>query len=335
MLSLPRKIEGKTIIISPLNWGLGHASRIVPLIEWLHKRNTLIIAGEQPSLSFLQSRFPQIKHVETGKTNFHFSPDFFSIKNLIKFYGHLRQTIETDKILADKLAGEHAADIIISDNRYGFRSHKTLNILITHQLTLKTPWGKLFDPLTRLMVFSLVKPFDEIWIPDSPQLHLSGRLGKNYLGPKAKYIGLLSRFCKTSPLKQTAYKYDFCVIISGPEPSRSIVEKQIINFLERKNARSIILAGNTTSSISFDTHNIEYRSMADDATLLQVIQNSETIITTAGYSTIMDMYCLHKKVVLIPTPHQTEQEYLAHYLSRKYPERYSYFSISELTTKIW
>ena len=331
MLSLPRKIIGKTIIISPLNWGLGHASRIVPIIDLLKNNNKVIIAGEHPSLEFLQNRFPYLEFYEIGKTSFSFSPNFFQPTNLIRFYKYIKKTIEEEKIQAENLSNRLNADIIISDNRYGFYDKNKTSIIITHQLTLKTPFGTIFDIATRSVIKNFLKHFDEIWIPDNLQIKLAGNLSKNYIGKKAKYIGILSRFCLKSSIKETTEKkYKFCIILSGPEPSRSILEKKIIETVSNIKYKTIIIAGNTKRKVSFNSGNIEYLSLADDKTLLDALKDSENIIITAGYSSIMDMFCLKKKVFLIPTPKQTEQEYLAKYLSKKNPSMYTYLSEQNL-----
>jgi predicted glycosyltransferase len=52
--------------------------------------------------------------------------------------------------------------------------------------------------------------------------------------------------------------------------------------------------------------------------LRQEIERAEWVISRCGYSTIMDLVALQKKALLIPTPAQTEQEYLAAYLHRKH-----------------
>ena len=324
MLSLHRNIENKTIIISPLNWGLGHASRIIPLINELRNKNKIIIAGEPPSLTFLKKRFSGITFFETKNITFSFHNNFFKINNLVKFYSTLVNSIENDKRTATELAVNFKADMIISDNRYGFYSEHTENIIITHQLMLKTPWGKVFDEISRIITKKFLSPFDEIWIPDNSKINLSGQLSKNHFGSKAKYIGILSRFCDTEHITHSQpSKYEYCILLSGPEPARSIVEKRIITFLQSTNKKCIIIAGNTHQNINFSNGLITYLSIADDNEILEAINTSEKIITTAGYSTIMDLYCLKRNAILIPTPKHTEQEYLAKYLSKRCPKQFS------------
>ena len=164
----------------------------------------------------------------------------------------------------------------------------------------------------------VLRHFDELWIPDiaDTNLNLSGDLSQKYKPTKpTKYIGILSQF---TPLQSTGeYKYDVAVILSGPEPHRSILEQKLITILKQSSLKTIIVGGKIGSSTTVSNPNSTYIPFANTETLQQIFESSKHIICRSGYTSIMDLMQLGKTALLIPTPSQTEQEYLAEYLSKK------------------
>ena len=220
--------------------------------------------------------------------------------------------IKKENEIAEKIAKEHNIDIIISDNRYGFRSSKTKNIFICHQLQIVAPI--IIENILNNINHRLINKFENCWIPDTSQTpNLSGRLS-NFKNNKTIYIGSLSRF--KSPIQpKTNYKYQYIGIISGPEPHRTIIENKLITeFLKLKTKCAII--NGETDKISSQEKNISFYSHQNTKDFKSLIEDSETVICRSGYSSIMDLSILQKKVVFIPTPGQTEQEYLAIYHSK-------------------
>ena len=198
-------------------------------------------------------------------------------------------------------------DIIISDNRFGFRSSKTLNIYLTHQLKIKGPLllMKIVNQINRLFV----QKFDHCWVPDFENSLLSGELSQSSL--KKIFIGPLSRFKKTVGETKN-YRYKFLAIISGPEPQRSLLEEKIQDCFRKTNQYCAIINGLTnTKETSFEK--ISFYPHLETTAFKKLLAKSELVICRSGYSSIMDLYVLQKKVLFIPTPGQTEQEYLAKY----------------------
>jgi uncharacterized protein (TIGR00661 family) len=196
-------------------------------------------------------------------------------------------------------------DIIISDNRFGFRSTKTLNIYITHQLKIKGPLPliKIVNKINSLFI----QNFDHCLIPDFENSLLSGELSQSSL--KKTFIGPLSRFKKTIG-ETKKYKYKFLAIISGPEPQRSLLEEEIQNCFLKTNQHCAIINGlRNKKEISFK--NISFYPHLETTSFRKLLTKSELVICRSGYSSIMDLYILQKKALFIPTPGQTEQEYLA------------------------
>lgn len=196
-------------------------------------------------------------------------------------------------------------DIIISDNRFGFRSSKTLNIYLTHQLKIKGPLllMKIVNQINRLFI----QKFDHCWVPDFENSLLSGELSQSSL--KKIFIGPLSRFKKTVGETKN-YKYKFLAIISGPEPQRSLLEEKIQDCFRKTNQNCAIINGITNTKETSSEKTYFYPHLETTA-FKKLLTKSEIVICRSGYSSIMDLYVLQKKVLFIPTPGQTEQEYLA------------------------
>jgi len=305
------------ILISPLDWGLGHASRCIPLIRHLTSLgHRVTIAGSGRSLIMLQSEFPPLNCIEipgfsatysrSGNTLFHLFlllPRF--LKALVSEHHALQKILKTEHI-----------DIVISDNRYGFRHKSVKSIIITHQVMVKTPgWMKFAEyPLYRFSRL-LISPFDECWIPDSGQKPgLSGDLSHKYQFPKnASFIGPLSRFENWKPFDgQSPAERKFLAIISGPEPQRSIFEELVIRQLRNMDVAAMIVGGKPEAKSS-NTIKAKLEILPYLATeqLAAAILSSSIIICRPGYSSVMDLQALGAKALFVPTPGQTEQEYLA------------------------
>ena len=125
------------------------------------------------------------------------------------------------------------------------------------------------------------------------------------LPKKYKYIGIQSRFTFR---KNERKKYDICAIISGPEPQRSILEKIITRQLKTYTGNSIIIQGKTEITSKNHINNITILSNANSKEINQIILSSKLVISRSGYSSIMDLYKLKARSILIPTPGQYEQE---------------------------
>jgi len=229
---LPDLNTGKKILIAPLNWGLGHATRLIPVIRHYRQSNNIIIAGNQPSLNILTQAFPELKAIELPQQNFTFDTRFFSVKNLFHFFRQLNRSIEDDRTAIKSIVKTHNIDIIISDNRYGLRHSATKNILITHQLMLKLPpFLSIFEKAVHLKVINKIKSFDECWIPDfEDNKNLSGDLSHKYPLPEnTRFIAPLSRFQNPVPPSKGILR-KILVILSGPEPQRTEFEKRWKHF---------------------------------------------------------------------------------------------------------
>lgn len=215
-----------------------------------------------------------------------------------------------------KTIDRYKPDAIISDNRFGMYSKKVPSIYITHQLFIKTG-----NPFTEKMAQKIhhyfIRKYAQCWVPDYKENGLAGKLSHpDKIPSNAIYIGALSRF---QPLETTHKKYDLLISISGPEPQRSIFEKIVLSQLNHFSGSALVVRGLPSATEIISSPNslvkIVNHLVAEDFN--KALEQSEIVISRSGYTSIMDLVKLNKKAILIPTPGQTEQEYLAQYLLEK------------------
>lgn len=311
----------KNILVCPLDWGLGHASRMVAVIEILiEKGANVIIGADNGPLEFLRQRFGNCDFVKfSGFVPKYPRGNAMALKMALQFPEMKRQAKKSNEFL-QKIIREKKIDIVISDNRYELYSSKVYSVLVTHQVNIHTVGlQKLFAPFIKAQLNNYIKKYDELWIPDFEKPPwLSGSLSHNTRIPIDNYafIGPLSRF-KERETAKSQKKYDVMAILSGPEPQRSIFEKIIERQFLETNLKVIFLLGKPGNQNSETLDNIEKISHLSDAEFAQTLMSSDLIISRPGYSTIMDLAVFGKNAVFVPTPGQTEQEYLAKTLERQ------------------
>jgi len=308
-----------TILVCPLNWGLGHISRDVPIIRRFKEKNfRVVVAGALPVIDFIRYEFPTI---ETD-----FFPDFkvfYSKGNsqTLKLLSQLPRALFSlyrEKKFTAKLVKKFNPVLIVSDNRYGVRHPNIKSIIITHQLMLKMPSNlKFLEKSSNRLIKYLVSKFDLCWIPDNPlPFTLSGDLVHKFPLPRnAKLIGPISRFMDNFYKAESDIKlkkYDLLVIISGPEPQRTLFQQKLIANFSEIPIKCLIVSGTLKKkSESENLENIEILPHLDTFSLAHYIKNTPIVVSRAGYTTIMDLWFLKKNAILVPTPGQTEQEYIA------------------------
>ena len=310
--------KNKRILICPLDWGLGHATRCIPIIHLLLKKNTeVVIAADAGPLALLKQEFPQLTFVQLKGYNIQY-PKSGSMKlKMLLSIPKIVNGIKEEHTQLDKIIDEHKIDIVISDNRYGCWSKKVKSIFITHQLMIKAPIG---ESILHKKVLTYIANYDECWVPDTEgENNLSGDLAHHYPLPKNTYfVGALSRFdFSVSPESYRDEMTTIVAIISGPEPQRSVFEKLVIEQLLPTNIKALVVCGKASEPKTETIKNIKIVSHLNSDEMQNAILNSEIILSRSGYSTIMDLAYLGKKAIFIPTPGQTEQEYLAERFLKK------------------
>lgn len=315
LVRLSAEGRGK-VLICPLNWGLGHATRCVPIIRKLiTDGHQIVLVGDGYPLQFLKLEFPTLRTIELPSYYIKYSAGKSQIgAMIISFPRVIFGAIKEHFWLKKFLQKEHF-DQIISDNRFGMWCNKVHSIYITHQLMVKMPKGlKFMESFVHSIHKAIIVQYDECWIPDCKENGaLSGDLSHKYTLPdNATFIGTLSRFQgMESTIPST--EYEVVAIISGVEPQRTLFEESIIEKYQNSNCKVLIIRGQPQREKE-ETHinNITLTSHLSSLEIVSKLLGAKEIISRSGYSTIMDLdalNCLHK-AVFIPTPGQTEQEYL-------------------------
>ncbi len=304
------------ILVAPLNWGIGHATRCIPIIQALLKEEYQpIIASDGDALILLQQEFPKLKTYQLPAYNIQYAKkgNYLKIKLAIQTPKILAAIKKEQKQLQEIVKKEHLKGII-SDNRFGIYSTQVPSIYITHQVQVTSG---VTTRITTKLHQKIMKNFDEIWIPDyAKKPRLAGKLSENNkLKLKARYIGILSRF--KNEKKEEIKKYSVLVLLSGAEPQRSILEKIIIKEFTNYSEKVLFVRGIVSEKQTIaNTKNTTYINFLTQKELEKAIKQSDFVVSRSGYSTVMDLAVLQKKVFFIPTPGQTEQEYIARHLQK-------------------
>ncbi len=299
----------KNILVAPLNWGLGHATRCIPIIRELEKHGfTPIIASDGVALLMLQKEFPHLQSVTLPSYEIEYTKDGADFKwKLIKNSPKMIQAIIEEKKMVKNLVTTFDLKGIISDNRLGVYSKKIPSVFITHQLNVlsgKTTW------ISSKLHQHFIKKFTECWIPDIQESpNLTGKLGHLENSTlNLKYLGPLSRLDK----KVLPIKYDLMIILSGPEPQRTMLEEKLLEEIQHYKGNVVFIKGVIDDEQKKEViKNVTYYNYMTSSALEKTFNESEIVLCRSGYTTVMDLAKLNKKAFFIPTPGQFEQEYLA------------------------
>ncbi len=305
----------KTILVAPLNWGLGHATRCIPIIKALQDNNHIpIIASDGIALDLLKKEFPYLKFLELPSYEIEYAKNAKNFKwKLLKNCPRMIEAILEEKRLVKKWISKYEIDGIISDNRLGIYNKNVPSVFITHQLNVltgNTTW------LSSLLHQNIIKKYTECWIPDnSGNPNLAGELS-HLKRPEfnIRYIGPLSRM----HLKKVDTKYDLMILLSGPEPQRSLLEEKLKKEIQLYKGKVLFVKGIIEKEQKKEhLENATFYNFMNSRQLEQALNESEIILCRSGYTSIMDLAKLNKKAFFIPTPGQYEQEYLAQKLKKE------------------
>lgn len=310
------------ILVAPLNWGLGHASRCIPLIHrFLDEGHEVMLGGDGESLTLLRQHFPQLPFLPLAPLTLRYSRRKRQTGAILRAIPQLiRNAFQDHYILKDCLRTTHI-DQVVSDNRFGLYSPKTYCIYITHQIHIRLPRGwQWAEPIAAALHARVYKRYNQLWVPDweEPAKSLSGKLSHPAPHAATRYIGPLSRFSLPIQAADSDIHPSVVAILSGLEPQRSILEQQILQRYADSDEHVLIIQGLVNKPSTYIRHgNITLIPHIKDQQLMGVLSGAKTIIARSGYSTIMDLYALNMlhKAELIPTPGQPEQEYLATYIT--------------------
>ena len=300
-------------MISPLNWGLGHATRCIALIKAFEEKGwEVIIGAEKQGHALLKAEFPLKKIIHLPGVEIKYSRNLPFVIKLVFQLPKILFQIYQEHLRLQKIIDTYAIDLVVSDNRYGLFSKKVPSIFMTHQLHVKPP--KLLSAFSGLLFrinLSFIRRFDRLWVPDyetSPTL--AGKLSHPPLKDFTDYLGPLSRFS----FAEANPEFDFCLVLSGPEPQRTIFEKKALNTIPGHATGTIIRGLPGASTTPEVKENIRIYNHLPSDEFQNYLLKSRTVICRSGYSSVMDLVTLKKPAVFVPTPGQTEQEYLARHL---------------------
>ncbi|MBK8474294.1 MAG: hypothetical protein IPL33_20180 [Sphingobacteriales bacterium] len=361
------------VLVAPLDWGLGHATRCIPIIRYLlHRRHRVYIAANGRALALLRREFPDLPYTEMAGYEISY-PDgsapscgatwamFWAMlcqtpRILYRIYNEYKQT--------QALVRRWNIDCIVSDNRYGCRSPRVRSIIVCHQIFIQLPPPfAAFMPCLAWLHRQFLGHFDQCWIPDFADAaqSLSGNLSHYRPLPPEKYrfIGILSRFAPLSdyraslddqrwsnssaphnipmlndgsnPANTNIAVDDFLarvrktdkplllLLVSGVEPMRSTFERQLTTAVANYSGWVCLLRGiaDSTQAPRYDSQYVWVADHLPADQLAPLLKVATHIVARAGYSTIMDLVALRQTALLIPTPGQTEQVYLSHYLAQQ------------------
>ncbi|MBA3673729.1 MAG: glycosyltransferase [Chitinophagaceae bacterium] len=312
------------ILVAPLEWGLGHATRCIPLITELAAQNCeVFIAAEGATYSLLKQEFPRLTFLSLTGYRIKYSRNkYFLPWKLLTQVPKIAFTIYKENQWLKKIVKDHKIDAVISDNRFGMYHSTICSVYITHQLLIKT--GNIFtESIAKKIHRYFINKYNECWVPDFKENGLAGKLSHpKKLPDQLKYIGALSRF----KLSKVEKKYDLLITISGPEPQRTIFEDQILKDLKSYSGKVLFIRGMPDgNTLKLENRLLEIKNHLSAIKLNEAMLQSDIIVSRCGYTTIMDLVKLQKKAILIPTPGQTEQEYLAKFLM----ENQIFYTISQ------
>jgi spore coat polysaccharide biosynthesis predicted glycosyltransferase SpsG len=306
------------ILLAPLDWGLGHTTRCIPIVHQLLKTGAKVtIAANHTQINYLQKELQydlqQINYIYVKGYDIKYAAGSTSLILLLLLQiPKIIYRIIAEHFWLQQVVQKLAIDVVISDNRYGFFTKKCTSIFITHQVQIQTPFA---SKLVNKINHYFIKNFDECWVPDLPNPNnLAGNLSETNIANK-KYIGIISRFYSPIDCK-IMYKKNILCILSGPEPQRSILANIVATQLQGTNYLVTII-GDVTQKPKIYTANIKLLPTQSQAEIQSLVATNAILISRSGYTTLMDLAMWNRAAVLIPTPGQTEQEYLGNYVQQK------------------
>lgn len=305
----------KTILVAPLHWGLGHATRCIPIINALLQEGYDVLLGSDgAALLILRKEFPTLPFVELTPYNITYPKKgkWFKLKLFLKL-PEIIKAMNAEKKIIRKLVAEKKIQGIISDNRMGVRSKKIPSVFISHQLNVLSGNTSFFSSK---MHQKIIKKYNECWVPDvADAINLTGKLGHpKRLKFPVKYIGPLSRMEK----RELEKKYDVLILLSGPEPQRTLLEVKMMECFINSPKKVLLVRGVVEEENQvYVKDNITIVNFMQSKDLERSINESKIVVSRSGYTTIMDLAAMEKDAFFIPTPGQYEQKYLAKLLKQK------------------
>ena len=318
-----KKNNKGTALVAPLDWGLGHTTRCIPVIKLLQQNGyKVIVAGERRQVQLLQQEFPELSALDLPGYRIRYTQykRLLPLKILWQLPKIIRAIKQEHKWLQKKIVA-HNIQLVVSDNRFGLWSSRCTCVFITHQLAIQMPFSWL-SQITRRINYQFINRYTACWVPDvaPDDVNLAGALSHPSHLPQipVRYIGPLSRLQAVATSTNEPFKYKWLFVLSGPEPQRSLLEQKLLTAAAILQEPALLLRALPEDTTLPDAPpNCTVVNHLPGNAMAQAFADSEFVVSRSGYTTVMELLTLKKKSVLIPTPGQTEQEYLAGHLLRQ------------------
>lgn len=307
-------LSGKRILVAPLDWGLGHSTRCIPIIRLLLQRGaTPIIGADHGPLALLRAEFPELEHVRIPGATIRYSKSQSQLWSMARQFPQMVRSVRAEGALFERIRRELRLDAVISDQRFGLRSRELPSVLITHQVFPFTPVAQ---GALRKMNLRQISHFDRCWVMDEPgSPGLAGELSHGTALPdNARYIGTVSRMHAVGPVAGAPHRV--VAVISGPEPHRTLLDAILTEQLARIPGKHLLVRGLPGTHDEEQAGNVLRVSHMNSAMLTSAMASAELVVSRSGYTTLMDLVALGRSALVIPTPGQAEQEYLGNLHAR-------------------
>ncbi|MFZ1688554.1 MAG: glycosyltransferase [Flavobacteriales bacterium] len=304
-------LQHARILLAPLDWGLGHAARCVPIITALLERGAVpVIAADGGPLALLRNEFPDLEQVRLPGLAIRYAKGRSQLVRMALQFPAMVRQVQAERRAFDRVRRSLRIDAVISDQRFGVRADDLPSVIITHQVFPFTPIAQ--RALRKVNLRHLAQ-FNRCWVMDLPDAPgLAGDLSHGPLPANARYIGALSRMSQP-PSEAAPEQYNVVAVISGPEPQRTLFERELLVQLHRTPGKHVLVRG-----VPHHAHeageerigNVNVLPHADARTLTELLRSARFIVSRSGYTTLMDLAVLGRTALIVPTPGQEEQEYL-------------------------
>lgn len=299
--------NGARILVAPLDWGLGHAARSVPIIQQLIDHGAVPILGADGGpLALLRKEFPKLERVRIPGLDVRYAKGGSQLWSMARQFPAMVRSVQAERAAFDRLRDQLRLDAVISDQRFGIRSAELPSVIITHQVF---PFAPIAQATLRKVNLHHLARFDRCWIMDEPEAPgLAGELSHGRALPtNARYIGTVSRMAPKVAVKK---RHGVTAVISGPEPQRTMLEHLLVDQLGSLEGEHLLVLGLPKSIRNERKGNLSIRSHLSGTELAEAMLASDLIVSRSGYTTLMDLAAIGRSALIIPTPGQAEQEYL-------------------------
>ncbi len=315
--------RGSRVIVSVLDWGLGHASRSSVIVRTLVGRGCRVtLAGSGASLGLLAAEFPELDVVYLRS----FSPRlrggrWLWAEVMLQVPSFLLSVLR-ERRRAEALARSLRPDMIVSDNRYGVRSRLCPSVIVTHQLRPRVSPSapRWLNSVLAAALGLFIRRFDACLVPDFAIGGLSGEMSSapGWRVP-THCIGLLSRLAGADAEPEPPVEW--LGLASGPEPQRGEFVASLTERFESEPGRRVVICADAAVADHVTRGGVEVLGMVEPCRLKGLLLAARNVVSRSGYSTLMDLKAIGRldpSVSLVPTPGQAEQVYLAHRVEELY-----------------